>query len=126
MGVRWRAVLLPWTLKVTTMVLANPAVQEMGSCGMAASIIDRSVIGDLQQPFHSADAADAGGNRMRIVAGGFRLGNLHHFWDTETVGRLGVPVEAADERRQPHRAAVALARVLDGGFGFALIRIARP
>jgi hypothetical protein len=26
------------------MVLANPAVQEMGSCGMAASIIDRSVI----------------------------------------------------------------------------------
>jgi hypothetical protein len=26
----------------------------------------------------------------------------------------------------PHRAAVALARVLDRGFGFALIRIARP
>ena len=34
--------------------------------------------------------------------------------------------KAADERRWPHRAAVALARVLDGGLGFALIRIARP
>jgi hypothetical protein len=26
------------------------------------------LIGDLQQPFHSADAGDARGNRMRIVA----------------------------------------------------------
>ena len=38
-------------------------------------------------------------NRMRIVAGGFRLGNLHHFWDTERVARPCVPLEAADERR---------------------------
>jgi hypothetical protein len=57
------------------------------------------LVGDLPQPFHSADAGDASGNRMRIVAGGFRLGNLHHFWDTERVARLGVPLEAADERR---------------------------
>jgi hypothetical protein len=39
---------------------------------------------------------------------------------------LGVSLEAADERRQAHRAAVALVRVLDGGSGFALIRIALP
>jgi hypothetical protein len=41
------------------------------------------------------------------------------------IGR-GVPLDAADERIWPHWAAVALARVLDGGFGFALTRIARP
>jgi hypothetical protein len=29
------------------------------------------LVGDLPQPFHSADADDASGNRMRIVAGGF-------------------------------------------------------
>jgi hypothetical protein len=36
---------------------------------------------------------------LRMVARGFRLGNLHHFWDTERVARIGLPLEAADERR---------------------------
>jgi hypothetical protein len=31
--------------------------------------------------------------------GGFRLSNLHNFWDTERLARLGVPLEAADERK---------------------------
>jgi hypothetical protein len=36
---------------------------------------------------------------MRMVARGFRLGNLQNFWDTEKVERLSVPLEAADKRR---------------------------
>jgi hypothetical protein len=40
-----------------------------------------------------------GGDRKRVVADRFRPASLHHFWDTEWVTRLGVPLEAADERR---------------------------
>jgi hypothetical protein len=47
------------------------------------------LVGDLHQPLHAADDHDAGGNRKRVVADGFRPGNLHHFWDTEWVARLG-------------------------------------
>jgi hypothetical protein len=47
------------------------------------------LVGDLQQPLHAADDHHAGGNRKRVVAEGFRPGNLHHFWDTEFVRRLG-------------------------------------
>jgi len=47
------------------------------------------LVGDLHQPLHAADDHDAGGNRKRVVADGFRPGNLHHFWDTEWVQRLG-------------------------------------
>ena len=47
------------------------------------------LVGDLHQPLHAADDHDAGGNRKRVVADGFRPGNLHHFWDTEWVRRLG-------------------------------------
>ena len=47
------------------------------------------LVGDLHQPLHAADDHDAGGNRKRVVADGFRPGNLHHFWDTEFVRRLG-------------------------------------
>jgi hypothetical protein len=39
-------------------------------------------VGDLHQPLHAADDHDAGGNRKRVVADGFRPGNLHHFSDT--------------------------------------------
>jgi hypothetical protein len=52
------------------------------------------LVGDLHQPLHAADDHDAGGNRKRVTADGFRPGNLHHFWDTEWVRRLG------DEPRQ--------------------------
>jgi hypothetical protein len=47
------------------------------------------LVGDLHQPLHAADDHDAGGNRKRVVADGFRPANLHHFWDTEWVRRLG-------------------------------------
>jgi hypothetical protein len=47
------------------------------------------LVGDLHQPLHAADDHDAGGNRKRVVADGFRPGNLHHFWDVEFVERLG-------------------------------------
>jgi hypothetical protein len=46
-------------------------------------------VGDLHQPLHAADDHDAGGNRKRVSADGFQPGNLHHFWDTEFVERLG-------------------------------------
>jgi hypothetical protein len=46
-------------------------------------------VGDLHQPLHAGDNHDAGGNRVRVTAEGFRRGNLHHFWDTEFVERLG-------------------------------------
>jgi|SRR6516164_1055899 hypothetical protein len=63
----------------------------------SADLRKQHLIGDLQQPFHSADAGDARGNRCALPRG-FRLDNLHHFWDTE--GRaIGCLLEAADERR---------------------------
>ena len=55
------------------------------------------LVGDLHQPLHAADDHDAGGNRKRVVAAGFRPDNLHHFWDTEWVQRLGTdPRQVAD------------------------------
>ena len=59
------------------------------------------LVGDLHQPLHAADDHDAGGNRKRVVADGFRPGNLHHFWDTEWVRRLG------DDPRQVATALIA-------------------
>lgn len=46
-------------------------------------------VGDVHQPLHAADANDRGGNRKRASALGFKAGNLHRFWDTEFVERLG-------------------------------------
>jgi len=46
------------------------------------------LVGDLHQPLHAANDHDAGGNRKRVAAEGFRPGSLHHFWDTELVARL--------------------------------------
>ena len=46
-------------------------------------------IGDVHQPLHAADDHDRGGNDKRVSAAGFKAGNLHHFWDTAFVGRLG-------------------------------------
>jgi hypothetical protein len=56
------------------------------------------LVGDLHQPLHAADDHDdAGGNRKRLVAEGFRPGNLHHLWDVEFVERLGTdPRQVAD------------------------------
>jgi hypothetical protein len=47
------------------------------------------LVGDLHQPLHAADAADQGGNAKQVVANGRPPGTLHHYWDTEFVGRLG-------------------------------------
>jgi hypothetical protein len=67
------------------------------------------LVGDLHQPLHAADDHDAGGNRKRVTADGFRPGNLHHFWDTEWVRRLGddpreianaLTAAVSDEQRQ--------------------------
>jgi hypothetical protein len=56
-------------------------------------------VGDLHQPLHAADDHDAGGNRKRVSADGFQPGNLHHFWDTEFVERLGRdPKQVATDR----------------------------
>jgi hypothetical protein len=46
-------------------------------------------VGDLHQPLHAADANDRGGNDKHVSAKGFKAGNLHHFWDTAFVERLG-------------------------------------
>src|SRR5712691_971627 len=60
-------------------------------------ILPTAVMG--HQPLHAADDHDAGGNRKRVVAQGFRPGNLHHFWDVEFVERLST---------NPHRIADAI------------------
>jgi hypothetical protein len=46
-------------------------------------------VGNLHQPLHASDNHDAGGNKVRVSASGFRADNLHHFWDTEFVALLG-------------------------------------
>ena len=46
-------------------------------------------VGDIHQPLHASDDHDRGGNSKRVSASGFRAGNLHHYWDTEFVRRLG-------------------------------------
>ncbi len=46
-------------------------------------------VGDVHQPLHASDDFNRGGNDIRVSAEGFRAGNLHHFWDTEFVHRLG-------------------------------------
>lgn len=47
-------------------------------------------VGDLHQPLHSADNHDAGGNSVSVVVGNAEVGtNLHSYWDTRTVRRLG-------------------------------------
>jgi hypothetical protein len=46
-------------------------------------------VGDLAQPLHASDDHDRGGNSKNVSANGFRSSNLHRFWDTEFVERLG-------------------------------------
>jgi hypothetical protein len=47
------------------------------------------LVGDVHQPLHASDEDDRGGNDKRVSAAGFRAGNLHHYWDTEFIRRLG-------------------------------------
>ena len=47
-------------------------------------------IGDVHQPLHAADNRDSGGNNVFVVTGNATTGtNLHSYWDSNTVGRLG-------------------------------------
>jgi hypothetical protein len=47
------------------------------------------LVGDLHQPLHAADNHDHGGNDIRVKGAGSPPGNLHHYWDTVFVRRLG-------------------------------------
>ena len=47
------------------------------------------LVGDLHQPLHAADNHDRGGNDVRVKGAGSSPGNLHHYWDTVLVRRLG-------------------------------------
>lgn len=47
------------------------------------------LVGDLHQPLHAADNHDRGGNDVRVTGAGSAPGNLHHYWDTVFVERLG-------------------------------------
>jgi hypothetical protein len=47
------------------------------------------LVGDLHQPLHAADNHDRGGNDVRVKGAGSSPGNLHHYWDTVFVRRLG-------------------------------------
>lgn len=47
-------------------------------------------VGDLHQPLHSADDHNFGGNGVSVVVGDAERGtNLHSYWDTNVVRRLG-------------------------------------
>jgi hypothetical protein len=46
-------------------------------------------VADVHQPLHASDDHDRGGNDKRVSASGFKAGNLHHYWDTAFVDRLG-------------------------------------
>jgi hypothetical protein len=47
------------------------------------------LVGDLHQPLHAADNHDHGGNDIRVKGAASSPGNLHHYWDTVFVKRLG-------------------------------------
>jgi hypothetical protein len=47
------------------------------------------LVGDLHQPLHAADDHDAGGNKKLVTGEGLHSSNLHHYWDTDFVQRLG-------------------------------------
>jgi hypothetical protein len=46
-------------------------------------------VGDVHQPLHASDDRDQGGNQKIVTAPGIRSNNLHHYWDTEFVAKLG-------------------------------------
>ena len=46
-------------------------------------------VGDLHQPLPASDDEDRGGNDKRVMAAAFPPGNLHQYWDSVFVSRLG-------------------------------------
>ena len=55
-------------------------------------------VGDVHQPLHASDAADAGGNGKRVRGRTRPPGSLHHYWDTEFVVALGTDAQAIAAR----------------------------
>ena len=56
------------------------------------------LVGDLHQPLHASDDHDQGGNAKRVAAPGGYMNNLHHYWDTEFVARLGTDAATVAEQ----------------------------
>ncbi|MGO9996017.1 MAG: S1/P1 nuclease [Steroidobacteraceae bacterium] len=56
------------------------------------------LVGDLHQPLHAADNHDHGGNDLLVKTATNRAGNLHHYWDTVFVERLGARADAVAAR----------------------------
>lgn len=57
-------------------------------------------VGDIHQPLHAADNQDHGGNCVRLALDGARTTNLHSYWDTGLVTRLGTdPMAVAEKLR---------------------------
>lgn len=56
------------------------------------------LMGDAHQPLHAADHHDRGGNEVHVKAAGSAAGNLHHYWDTVFVKRLGADPKAVAAR----------------------------
>jgi hypothetical protein len=59
-------------------------------------------VGDVHQPLHAADHQDSGGNKVAVEAvPSTSQSNLHSYWDTRLVQKLGssVPLAAANVRK---------------------------
>jgi hypothetical protein len=67
-------------------VVKNPAIP--AGQRREALIFIIHFVGDMHQPLHSSDNQDKGGNDVHLVFDG-RPTNLHSFWDTALVTRLG-------------------------------------
>lgn len=76
--------------------LANPATPP-GEKLLALQFL-LHLVGDAHQPLHAADRHDRGGNDVRVRATGSAPGNLHHYWDTVFVTRLGRDPSAVAQR----------------------------
>jgi hypothetical protein len=70
-----------------TAELANPATNSEEQIVALKFLLH--FVGDLHQPLHASDDHDRGGNEKRVLATGFKAGNLHHYWDTVFVDQLG-------------------------------------
>ncbi len=55
-------------------------------------------VGDVHQPLHAADNHDRGGNDVQVQAASSPAGNLHHYWDTVFVERLGLDSDVLARR----------------------------
>ncbi len=72
-------------------------------------------VGDLHQPLHAADDHDRGGNDRKVTAAGFKAGNLHHYWDTAFVVRLGPDATVIAADLDAHISTAEIRAWSDGG-----------